>query len=135
MLSRVTTEDVTWNGDVLPQGTQIFIVNTFNHRDRETYDFADRFAPEIWPQARDDWMFNAFSHGPQGCPGAGMTLFIAKALLAELLTKRQFRLLQPKLNPDKQLPHMFDVYSEKLAVEAKPGGPRASAAKGAAAAS
>jgi cytochrome P450 len=135
MLSRVTTEDVTWNGDVLPKGTQIFIVNTFNHRDRETYDFADRFAPEIWPEARDDWMFNAFSHGPQGCPGAGMTLFIARALLAQLLTTRQFRLLQPKLNPDKPLPHMFDFYSVKLGVEPKPGGgARAGAAKGAAAA-
>ena len=135
MLSRVTTEDVTWNGDVLPEGTQIFIVNTFNHRDRETYDFADRFAPEIWPEARDAWFFNAFSHGPQGCPGAGMTLFIAKALLAQLLTTRQFRLLQPNLNPDKPLPHMFDFYSEKLAVEPKPGAARSSAAKGAAAAS
>jgi cytochrome P450 len=138
MLSRVTTEDVRWNGDVLPQGTQIFIVNTFNHRDRETYDFADRFAPEAWIEghARDDWFFNHFSHGPQGCPGAGMTLFIAKALLAELLTTRQFRLLAPKLNPDKPLPHMFDYYSEKLAVEPKRGAPptagAAAGAKGAA---
>jgi cytochrome P450 len=119
LLSRVTTEDVQWNGAVVPSGSQILISNLFNHRDSETHAYADRFAPEAWTQgsAADDWAFNHFSHGPQGCPGAGLALFIGKALLADLLTKKQVRLLEPEIDPDKPLPHMLDFFSLRFALE------------------
>ena len=49
MLSReTTTEDVEWGGETVPAGTQVLIVNTFGHRDRDRIDYADRFAPEEW---------------------------------------------------------------------------------------
>ncbi len=45
MLSRETTREVDWDGVKVPAGTQLVIVNAFNHRDRSRHEFADRFAP------------------------------------------------------------------------------------------
>jgi cytochrome P450 len=113
ILSRETLEDTAWNGAVVPAGTQIFIFNTFNHRDPETHEFADHFAPEAWTEgdAGSDWLFNHFSHGPQGCPGAGLALFIGKAVLATVLTERDVKLVAPGLDPYRPLPHMLDYFS------------------------
>jgi cytochrome P450 len=122
LLSRETLEETSWDGAVVPAGTQVLISNTFNHRDRATYEFADRFAPEAWTEgdAGQDWSFNHFSHGPQGCPGAGLALFVGKVVLATLLTERRVRLLDPELSPDRRLPHMLDFFRLRFAVEAKP---------------
>ena len=84
-----TTRDVRFpTGAVLPAGTQVLIYNLFNHRNRDRIPYADRFAPEEWVDAatrRADWSFNFFSHGPQGCPGAGLAMFLGQAVLARLL--------------------------------------------------
>lgn len=119
MLSRETVEDVDWNGTTVPAGTQILIVNTFMHRDKDRLDFADRFAPEAWTDgdAAADWSFNQFSHGPQGCPGAGMALFIAKALITRLLSEHRLTLRSPRLDPDRPLPHMLDYFGIRLRLE------------------
>ena len=124
LLSRETLEDTTWNGISVPAGTQLLISNTFNHRDRDRHAYADRFAPEAWTDggAGEDWSFNHFSHGPQGCPGTGIALFVGKALLAELLTTRGVRLLQPSLDPDRRLPHMLDYFGLRFALEPMPDG-------------
>jgi cytochrome P450 len=60
--------------------------------------------------AAEDWSFNHFSHGPQGCPGADLALFIGKSVLATLLAGRKVRLLAPELDPEKPLPHMLDFF-------------------------
>jgi cytochrome P450 len=119
LLSRETLEETEWNAAAVPAGTQVLISNTFNHRDPERHEFADRFAPEAWSEgkAAEDWSFNHFSHGPQGCPGAGLALFVGKAVLADLLLARRFRLLEPKLDPDQPLPHMLDFFRLRFAVE------------------
>ena len=118
MLSRETTEDVEWNGATIPAGTQILIVNTFEHRDRETLEYADRFYPEAWIHgtAAQDRRFNHFSHGPQGCPGAGISLFCGKTMLATLLAAGDPELINPKIDPEKPLPHMLDFFSVRLAL-------------------
>ncbi len=112
LLSRETLEETSWDGAAVPAGTQLLISNTFNHRDGATHDFADRFAPEAWTEgdAGEDWSFNHFSHGPQGCPGAGLALFLGKAVLARILTERPVRLAEPRLDPQKPLPHMLDFF-------------------------
>jgi cytochrome P450 len=112
LLSRETVEDTTLGGAPVPTGTQVLISNTFNHRDRDAHEFADRFAPEAWTDgdAAEDWSFNHFSHGPQGCPGAGIALFVGKAVLAALLAERRVRLAEPQLDPDRSLPHMLDPF-------------------------
>ena len=100
MLSRETLVELRWDGEVLPPGTQALIVNNFHHRDPERLDYADRFAPEAWTEgdAGEDWGFNHFSHGPQGCPGASLALLLGTCVLDELLTRRDLRLVEPKLD-------------------------------------
>jgi cytochrome P450 len=119
MLSRETVEDVRWNGEVVPEGTQILIVNTFHHRDREVVEFADRFYPEAWTRGAtgEDWTFNQFSHGPQGCPGAGLALFLGKAMLGGVLTRRRAAGAEPALDPGRALPHMLDFFRVRVRLE------------------
>ena len=121
MLSRETVEDVEWDGETVPAGTQVLIVNTFHHRDRDVVEFADRFYPEAWTKgsAAEDWTFNQFSHGPQGCPGAWLALFLGKATLATLLGHRRPRLVEPELDPARPLPHMLDFFSVRVALDAR----------------
>jgi Cytochrome P450 len=117
MLSRVTTREVEWDGVSLPKGTQVLIVNTFNHRDSSRHAFADRFAPSAWLDggtATEDWSFNHFSHGPQGCPGTGLALLTGRTMLAELLGSRDARLTEPSLDPNKKLPNSLDFFSLKF---------------------
>ncbi len=113
MLSRELSSDVDWDGVKVTKGTQILIVNTFNHRDRDAHPFADRFAPDEWLSggAADDWSFNHFSHGPQGCPGTGLALLVGKAMLGTVLRDHDLKPLGSALAPDKPMPHMLDFFS------------------------
>ncbi len=121
MLSRQTISDIDWDGAAVPADTQVVIVNTFLHRDRERHDFADRFAPEAWTKgaAADDWSFNHLSHGPQGCPGSSLALFVGKTMLATVLAGHRPRLVAPRLDPGRPLPRMLDFFSVRVALEAK----------------
>ena len=119
MLSREAVRDVDWDGITIPAGKQVLIVNTFNHRDDDAVPFADRFDPDAWlsGDAADDWIFNHFSHGPQGCPGTTLALFVGKAMLASLLGPgSEVRLLSPRLDPTKPLPHTLDFFGLKLSL-------------------
>lgn len=114
MLSRVLTSDIDWSGTKVPKGTQLLIVNTFNHRDRESLPYADAFAPEEWLPGGDAggrWIFNHFSNGPQGCPGAGLALLVGSALLGALLERGTPTALGPKLDPGKPMPHALDFFA------------------------
>ena len=116
LLSRETLVDLTWRGAVVPAGTQVMIVNTFHHRDPERLPYADRFAPEEWidGSAKDDWTLNHFSHGPQGCPGRNLALFVGTEVLAALLEHGEPRLVDPALDPGRPLPHMLDVFRVRV---------------------
>jgi cytochrome P450 len=117
MLSRVTLADTDWQGETVPAGTQILIVNAFFHRDRERIPQADNFLPEAWTEgdAPERWEFNHFSRGPQGCPGASLALFWGKAVLASLLRAAEVEATSP-LAPDRPMPHMLDFYSLRFRV-------------------
>jgi cytochrome P450 len=122
VVSRETLEDTEWDGAVVPPGTQVLISNTFNHRDNERHEFANRFFPEAWTEgdAANEWSFNHFSRGPQGCPGAELALFVGKATLASLLAARRFRLVRPRLDPGRPLPHMLDFFTLRFGLERLP---------------
>ena len=113
LLGRVTTDDVRFpGGQVVPAGSQVLIHNLFNHRDRDRIAFADRFAPEEWISgtAAQDWSFNFFSHGPQGCPGAGLSIFLGQAFLGRLLTAAEPTITAgTRLDPSRPLPHALDL--------------------------
>ena len=91
----------------------MLIVNAFLHRNPDTHEFADRFAPEEWidGEAADDWSFNHLSHGPQGCPGSGLALLLGRSMLAAVMADRRVELLEPKLDPSRPLPHMLDFFA------------------------
>jgi cytochrome P450 len=122
LLSRETLEETEWDGAAVPAGTQILVSNTFNHRDPERHREPDRFDPEAWTVGNrgDDWSLNHFSHGPQGCPGAGLALFVGKAYLGVLLTRRRPRLLDPWLAPERPLPRMLDFFQLRFVLEPLP---------------
>jgi cytochrome P450 len=121
LLSREALEDTAWDGARVPAGTQILISNTFNHRDPDRHEFAHRFAPEQWINgtAAEDWAFNHFSHGPQGCPGAGLALFLGKTAIATLLAERDVRLVSGSLEPERTLPHMLDFFTLRFRLESR----------------
>jgi cytochrome P450 len=118
ILARVAARDTDWDGVGVPAGTQILIVNTFNHRDSSTHEFADRFAPQAWldGDAGSDWSFNHLSHGPQSCPGASLALFVGTAILATVLNASRVQLLRPSLNPAQPLPYSLDHFALRFRI-------------------
>ncbi len=119
LFGRVSTRDVEFpNGAVLPEGRQVLIYNVFNHRNRNRIPYADRFSPGEWVsgEAGDDWSYNFFSHGPQGCPGAGLSVFLGQAILAHLIGAGATNVSGNRLNPAKPLPHGFDLYGFSVSV-------------------
>ena len=126
LYGRVTTRDVRVpTGAVVPAGTQVLIYNVFNHRNRERVEFADRFAPEelVSSTAAADWSFNFFSHGPQGCPGAGLSVFLGQAVLARLLATSTPRLGGATLRPGSPLPYGLDIFGYTIRLEDAGNGP------------
>jgi cytochrome P450 len=116
LLSRETVAPTDWRGAAVSAGTQVVISNTYLHRDRDRFEYADRFAPDRWlaGEAAREWSFNHFSRGPQGCPGTGVTKFVGKAVLANLLRDHRVELLSPRLDPARPLPHMLDYFGIRL---------------------
>ena len=112
LFGRITTRDVTFpGGEVLPADTQVLIYNVFNHRDPARVPFADDFSPGEWASgdASQSWQFNFFSHGPQGCPGAGLSVFLGQAFLARLIAYWTPSVDGVSLDPGQPLPHGLDV--------------------------
>lgn len=115
LLIRRSLEEDSINGASVPRGMQVLINNTFNHRDRETHPFADKFAPALWLEGEENnYFFNHLSNGPQVCAGKHLALFIAKAFLANLLDKGRYTLSKPTLNNTRPLPHMYNYFKIKL---------------------
>lgn len=109
-------EEVIEGSAILP-GTQVLILNTFNHRDPETSVTADTFYPDQWFNGAPDLPYNHLSGGPQVCVGKDLALFIAKATLAALLQKGHYTLQRPKLDPAKPLPAMLNHFRLSMRIE------------------
>lgn len=105
-------------GTVVPHGTQVLILNGFNHRDADTLSSADTFVPDRWQSSPIDYRFNHLSNGPQVCAGKDLALFIGKAVLATLLAGGRYALIRPALDPDRPLPHAYNYY--RLALSRTP---------------
>jgi cytochrome P450 len=120
LFGRVATRDVEFpGGAVLPAGRQVLIYNVFNHRNRDRIPYADRFAPGEWANgnAGDDWSYNFFSHGPQGCPGVGLSVFLGQAVLAHLLHAGAPVVTGVGLDPSKGLPHSLDLHGFDVRIQ------------------
>jgi hypothetical protein len=117
MLSRELTSSIEWGAVTVPKGTQVLIVNSFNHRDKEAIPYASEFAPQEWlpgGDASERWVFNHFSHGPQGCPGTELALSVGGAMLTELLRPGIPQSLGPVIDPGKPMPYALDYFALKF---------------------
>ncbi len=121
-LSRETTEDVEWNAETVPAGTQVIIVNTFGHRDGDRLDYADRFVPEEWTvgDAAAYPGFNFFSRGPQVCPGTAIATGAGELILSELISRFDPATISPELDLARPLPHMVDFFGIKVGLKPRP---------------
>lgn len=110
LLVREMVQADTLGGEAIPSGTQVLILSSFNHRDRQTHPFADTFTPEIWLDGKVDYLFNHFSNGTQVCAAKDLALFIGKAVIATLLQEHRYILKQPTLNSAGPLPHKYNYF-------------------------
>src|SRR5205809_5588229 len=85
-------------GAELAEGTQVMILNTFNHRDAETVPDAHRLRPERWLEGERDPRFNHLSGGRQYCPGIPLVLLLGKGVLARVLASHELTLERPRLD-------------------------------------
>jgi cytochrome P450 len=111
LLARETTRATTLAGEKLDEGTQVMIINTFNHRDGEAVADADLLKPERWESGKRDYRFNHLSNGAQDCPGGALVLLLGKAAIAQTLARWDLTLEEPKLPAGEPLPNMLDFFS------------------------
>lgn len=107
----------------MPARTHIVIFAPYFHRDDRNLDFADRFSPAIWRKEQkeeDSWPLVPFSHGPAICPGKHIVLLLTSAMLAALISKKSFRLMNPeRLDPGKPLPGTLNHFSLRFEVDSR----------------
>jgi cytochrome P450 len=119
LLAREVTEDTRLAGSDVAAGTQVMIVNAFNHRDAERVADADRFRPERWAAGERDYHYNHLSNGSQDCPGGPLVHLLGAAVLARVLDAYDLRLVAPELHPEGELPHMLDFFAVRFGVRAR----------------
>jgi cytochrome P450 len=117
LLARETTRDTELAGAKLDEGTQVMILNTFNHRDTDDVPDANRLKPERWQNGNErNPKFNHLSGGTQYCPGIPLVLLLGKAVIGRLLEAHQLRLEEPELDASGDLPHMLDFFDVRFSV-------------------
>jgi cytochrome P450 len=116
LLARETKREVTLAGETLDEGTQILILNVFNHRDAEHVEDADRLIPDRWNRNRTDYRFNHLSNGAQDCPGGPLVLLLGKAALGQILQRYRVSLEHPQLPNGGDLPYMLNFFETRLSV-------------------
>ena len=114
LLARETTCETDLAGERLESGTQVMMLNVFNHRDPDQVPDADRLTPERWSDGRVDYRFNHLSNGTQDCPGGPLVSLLGKAVLAHMLTRYDLSLEQPRLAAGGALPPMLDFYETRF---------------------
>jgi cytochrome P450 len=110
LLTRETTTDTPLADVPVAEGTQVIVINVFNHRDPETVEEADRIVPERWNAREPDLRFNHLSNGRQSCPGGPLALLLGKAVLAGVLGAYELELVTPALPAGGPVPMMLDFY-------------------------
>jgi cytochrome P450 len=110
LLVRLALRDDDLAGTPVAKGTQILILNTYNHRNRNATKFADAFEPEQWRDEQPNYLFNHLSNGAQKCAGFELALFIARAVIAGLLEHHRYALEHPKLHLHPPLPYMLNYF-------------------------
>ena len=98
-------------GRMLAAGTTVIILNNATHRDTDYQHDANQFNPDRWDNSRIDYAYNHLSNGPQVCAGKNLALFLAKTILASLLSTWKFKARNPSVSPSKPIPYINDYFS------------------------
>jgi cytochrome P450 len=121
VILRETTEDVSWNGCPIKNGTGVIIFTPFFGRDDESLEFANKMAPEIWERSKNDALGELgiipFSDGPAICPAHNLVPLIACLVINAMLADNVFSLLAPQLVPGK-LPGTLNHFEIRLGATA-----------------
>ncbi|MGE0789295.1 MAG: cytochrome P450 [Sandaracinaceae bacterium] len=104
MLVRVVKKDFVFKGYFIPEGTWILISPTVSHQIPDVFEYPecfdpDRFAPPRQEDKRD-WAFIAFGGGRHKCMGNAFALLQVKAILATLLRRYEFFLVDHDVKGD-----------------------------------
>jgi cytochrome P450 len=118
LLAREIKRETTLAGEKLKEGTQVILLNVFNHRDPDHVKDADRLVPKRWSGEQHDYRFNHLSNGTQDCPGGPLVLFLGTAVLAQTLARYSLILEHPQLPSGGPLPHMLDFFETRFSVRA-----------------
>jgi len=89
-------------------GSQVMILNVFNHRDPQAPDFN-----EVKPDRESSYRFNHLSNGTQDCPGGPLVMLIGTAVLERVLAEYDLRYVGPSLEPP---PVMLDFFQLRFEV-------------------
>jgi cytochrome P450 len=119
LLARETIEETTLAGENLDAGTQVLMINVFNHRDPGHVADPDRLQPDRWSGNERDYRFNHLSNGSQDCPGGPLVLLLGKAVIARILQRWALELERPRLTAGEPLPHSLDFFAASFS--ASPG--------------
>ena len=96
---REPTEDVELGGYRVPEGTPLAISQWVVHRDAAHYDDPLEFRPERWTDEFESQLhplaYFPFSSGPRRCVGDRFALLEAKLILATLLRRFSFEVVDP----------------------------------------
>ena len=110
------SRDIDWDGITVPAGTQLLIVNTFNHRDRERLDRSPiGSTPEAWldGERRGRLAVQPLQPRPAGLPGRRRCRCSSARDAAGRASSatRAPRLRAPSPRPGKPLPHALDYFA------------------------
>jgi cytochrome P450 len=89
-------------------GTQVMILNVFNHRDPQEPDFN-----QVRPDRERSYRFNHLSNGKQDCPGGPLVMLIGTAVLERVVEEYDLRYEGPSLEP---VPEMLDFFQIRFEV-------------------
>ena len=96
---REPTEDIELGGYRVPEGTPLAISQWVVHRDPAHYDDPLRFRPERWTDEFESRLhplaYFPFASGPRRCVGDRFALMETKLVLATLLRRHRFEVVDP----------------------------------------
>jgi cytochrome P450 len=97
--NRSVAEDLEFGGCRVPAGERLMFSIYLTHRDGRCWPDPDRYDPARFAPSvrREPYAFVPFGGGPRNCIGAAFAQAEAKAVLARLLQRYRFTLLEPKV--------------------------------------
>jgi sterol 14-demethylase len=106
MLVRVAKEDFIHAGYFIPKGSWVLTSPTVSHRIPEFFQHAEAFDPDRFAPPREedkrDFAFIPFGGGRHKCMGNAFAILQIKAILAILLRRYDFELVNPRVESDFQ---------------------------------